>query len=53
MMWADNYAKAVAKLFDGEALLKIIKEKKEIPLTEDVLISEDKLSINELLTSAG
>jgi len=53
MLWSDNYAKAMAKLFDGEALLKIIKEKKEIPLTEDVLISEDKLSINELLTSAG
>jgi hypothetical protein len=53
MMWSDNYAKAMAKLFDGEALLKIIKEKKEIPLNEDVLISEDKLSINELLTSAG
>jgi hypothetical protein len=53
MMWSDNYAKAMAKLFDGEALLKIIKEKKKIPLTEDVLISEDKLAINELLTSAG
>jgi hypothetical protein len=53
MMWSDNYAKAMAKLFDGQALLQIIKEKKEIPLTEDVLISEDKLSINELLTSAG
>ena len=53
MMWSDNYAKAMAKIFDGEALLKIIKEKKEIPLTEDVLISEEKLFINELLTSAG
>lgn len=53
MIWADNYARAMAKIFDGEALLKIIKEKKEIPLTEDAMISEDKLSINELLTSAG
>jgi hypothetical protein len=52
-MWSDNYAKAMAKLFDGQALLQIIKEKKEVPLTEDVLISEDKTAINELLTSAG
>ncbi len=53
MMWSDNYAEAMAKLFDGEALLKIIKEKKEVPLTGDALISEDKIAINELLTSAG
>ena len=53
MMWSDNYAKAMAKIFDASALLKIIKEKKEIPMTPDVLISEDRMSINELLTSAG
>jgi hypothetical protein len=53
MIWSNNYAQAIAKLFDGEALLKIIKEKKEVPLTGDALISEDKIAINELLTSAG
>ena len=53
MIWSNNYAQAMAKLFDGEALLKIIKEKKEVSLTADVLISEDKFAINELLTSAG
>ena len=53
MIWANNYAQAMAKLFDGEALLKIIKEKKEVALTGDALISEDKFAINELLTSAG
>ncbi len=53
MVWSDNYAEAMAKLFDGEALLKIIKEKKEVALTGDALISEDKIAINELLTSAG
>ena len=53
MIWSNNYARAMAKLFDGEALLKIIKEKKEVPLTGDALISEDKIAINELLTSAG
>ena len=53
MIWCDNYAEAMAKIFDGEALLKIIKEKKEVLLTGDALISEDKIAINELLTSAG
>ncbi len=53
MIWSNNYAQAMAKLFDGEALLKIIKEKKEVPLTGDALISEDKIAINELITSAG
>ena len=53
MIWANNYAQAMAKLFDGEALLKIIKEKKEVALTGDALISEDKIAINELITSAG
>ena len=53
MIWANNYAQAMAKLFDGEDLLKIIKEKKEIPLTADAMISEDKIAMNELLTSAG
>jgi len=53
MMWSNNYAQAIAKLFDGEALLKIITEKKEVPLTGEALISEDKTAINELLTSAG
>ena len=53
MIWSNNYAQAMAKLFDGEALLKIIKEKKEVPLTGDAFISEDKIAINELLTSAG
>jgi hypothetical protein len=53
MLWADNYGQAMAKLFDGEALLKIIKEKKEIPLTGEVLINEDKITINELITMAG
>ena len=53
MMWSNNYAQAIAKIFDGEALLKIIKEKKEVNLPGDALISEDKTAINELLTSMG
>lgn len=53
MIWSNNYAQAMAKIFDGEDLLKIIKEKKEVNLTPDAMISEDKIAINELLTSAG
>lgn len=53
IMWSDNYAKAMAKIFDGEALFKIIKERKEQPLTADALLTEDRLTLNELLTSAG
>ena len=33
--------------------MKIIKEKQEVSLTEDALLSEDRITINELLTSAG
>ncbi len=53
MIWAADYAKAMGKIFDGEALLKIIKERKEQPLSSDALLTEDKLIFNELLTSAG
>ena len=53
MMWSNNYAQAIAKLFEGEALLRIIKVKKELSLPGDALISEDKTDINELLTSMG
>ena len=53
MIWAADYAKAIGKIFDGEDLLKIIKEKKEQPLRADALLTENKLIINELLTSAG
>ncbi|MCY7309221.1 MAG: hypothetical protein LH619_00455 [Chitinophagaceae bacterium] len=53
MIWAADYAKAVGKIFDGEASLKIIKERKEQPLSSDALLTEDRLTLNELITSAG
>jgi hypothetical protein len=53
IIWSNNYAQAMAKLFDGAALLEIIKKKKKIDLTAEAVISEDKIAINELLTSAG
>ena len=33
IIWSDNYAEAIAKIFDGEALLNIIKEKKRKKLS--------------------
>jgi hypothetical protein len=53
MVWANNYAQAMAKIFDGEALFKIIKEKREQNLSSDVLLTEDRIVLNELITSAG
>jgi CHASE3 domain sensor protein len=53
IMWSDNYARAIGKIFDGQLLYKIIKERKEQPAGDDALLTEDKLIINELLTSAG
>ena len=53
MTWANNYAQAIAKIFDGEALLKIIKEKREVSLTKMRCFQNDRITINELLTSAG
>ena len=53
MIWAADYARAIGKIFDGEASLKIIKEKKEQQLSADALLTEDRLILNELITSAG
>ena len=53
IIWAADYGKAIGKIFDGEALFKIIKERKEQPLSADALLTEDRLILNELITSAG
>jgi hypothetical protein len=53
LLWANNYAQAIAKVFDGAALFRIIKEKKEQKLSSDVLLTENRAALNELITSAG
>jgi hypothetical protein len=50
--WGSNYARAMGKIFEAELLLKIIKEKKEQPATASDLLTKDRVTINELLTSA-
>jgi len=49
--WGSDYGRAMGKIFDAELLLKIIKEKKEQPATASDLLTGDRVTINELLTS--
>ncbi len=52
MVWATDYGHEMGKIFDGELLLKIIREKKEIPADSTALLTEDPVVLNELITSA-
>jgi hypothetical protein len=50
--WGADFAKAMAKIFDAQLLLNIIKEKKEQPAGPSDLLTEDRTTLNELATSA-
>ena len=50
--WGSDYAISMGKIFDGELLLKIIKEKKVQPASASDLLTEDRVTLNELITSA-
>jgi len=50
--WGADFAKAMAKIFDAQLLLKIIKEKREQPAFPSDLLTEDRTTLNELATSA-
>ncbi|HTB30667.1 MAG TPA: hypothetical protein VK808_01490 [Bacteroidia bacterium] len=52
MVWAADYGNEMGRIFDAELLLKIIKEKKEIPADATALLTEDPVVLNELITSA-
>jgi hypothetical protein len=52
MGWATDYGSEMGKIFDGELLLKIIIEKKEIPADASALLTEDPIVLNALITSA-
>lgn len=52
MVWATDYGNEMGKIFDGELLLKIIIEKKEIPAGVTALLTEDPVTLNALITSA-
>ena len=51
MLWAHDYVQTMGKLFDGELLLKIMREKEMQEAKPSDLLSEDPLVINELISS--
>ncbi|MEZ2414809.1 DUF6090 family protein [Muriicola sp. E247] len=51
MLWAADYVKAVGKIFDGELMLKIMRERKKQGAKPEDLLSEDPVVINELISS--
>ncbi len=50
--WGADFGKEMGKIFDAELLLKITKEKKEQPASEPDLLTEDRVTLNELITTA-
>ncbi len=50
--WGSNFGKEMGRVFDAGLLLKIIKEKKEQPAVVSDLLTEDRVALNELATSA-
>jgi len=50
--WGSDYAISMGKIFDGELLLKIIKEGKPQAAEPADLLTEDKITLNGLITSA-
>ena len=50
--WGSDYAISMGKIFDGELLLKIIKEGKQQTAEPTDLLTEDRITLNELVTSA-
>ena len=50
--WGSDYGKEMGKIFDAELLLKIIREQKEQPADSKDLLTEDRVTLNELITSA-
>jgi hypothetical protein len=42
----------MGKVFDAALLLKIVKAQKEQPATPDELLTEDRVTLNELINSA-
>ncbi len=51
-IWGSDYGKEMGKIFDAELLLKIIKEQKEQQAESSDLLTEDRITLNELITSA-
>jgi K+-sensing histidine kinase KdpD len=50
--WGSDHEKEMGKIFDTELLLKIVKMNKEQPAIPADLLTEDRITLNELATSA-
>ncbi len=50
--WGSAFGNEMGKIFDAELLLKIIKENEEQPAKPTDLLTEDRVTLNELATSA-
>jgi hypothetical protein len=51
MLWAADYVEAIGKIFDGELLLKIMRENKKQKTSKTDMLTEDPIIINELINS--
>ncbi len=51
MLWAAEYVKAIGKIFDGELMLKIMRERKKQQAKPGDLLTEEPIVINELINS--
>jgi hypothetical protein len=52
VQWGSDYGIEMGKVFDAALLLKIVKAQKEQPATPDELLTEDRVTLNELINSA-
>ena len=50
--WGTDFGEEMGKIFDAELLLKIIKEEKEQQAEPGDLLTEDRITLNELNTTA-
>jgi hypothetical protein len=50
--WGSDYGNEMGRIFDAGLLLKIVKDQKEQPAVPSDLLTEDRVTLNELITSA-
>ncbi len=52
LLWLENYIKLMGKVYNGQVLLEILKTKNKVSTENSAIITEDRETINELITSA-
>lgn len=51
LVWLENYIKLMGKVYDGQVLLEILKTNTKVSTDNTAIITEDRKTINELITS--